>query len=133
MDYLNSDHLQLADFNPVNRQRYVEKPDRNFSAQRNYQIIQETINDNEKWQLAADRKLERKVGNTADMLASYGMYRLGRGGTKKVEDYLGKDLMAKIYGEKLMSKLRVMDSIRKLNLQQGNTLNGGYTYMPGKD
>ncbi len=133
MNYLNGSHLQLSDFNEVNRQSYIHKPDSNFSARRNYQIIQETIDENEKWQKVADAKLDAKAGNTADMLAAYGMYRLGRGGTKKVEDYLGKEVMAQIYGEKLMSKMRVMDSIRRLNLQKGNTLNGGYTYMPGKD
>ncbi len=65
-------------------------------------------------------KTIKEAGDRADILASYGVYRFSRG-TKKIEEYLGKQWMSKIYGEQLIEKIRVMDSIRRLNKSRGNT------------
>lgn len=127
------EHLQLEDFHPNNRRILLERQDPNFSAQRNYAIIQETIDDYEKMQVRADAKLAEKAGIAADMLAGYAQHRLVGSGTKSMEDYLGKDLIKRVYGEKLMSKIKVMDSIRRLNQSKGNNLYGGNFYLPGRD
>ncbi len=55
-----------------------------------------------------------------DILSSYARHALG-GGEKKLEEFVGRDWMKKIYGEKILEKLRVADSIRRVNLVNGNT------------
>jgi len=133
MSYLTDKHYQLGDFNPINRKAYVEVPDRNFSAARNYQIINETLAETEKFENRLSEKTEKAAGNIADVLASYGCYRLGGGGTKTIDQYLGNELMKKLYGDKLVDKLGRIEEMRQKNLRNGNTLYGGYSYMPGKD
>jgi hypothetical protein len=113
-------HFQLKDFHPDNYHLYVEKPDPNFSAKKNYAVIQETIKEYDKMYYGIDPKVAAAAADRADILTSYGIYRFGRG-TKKIEGYLGKHWMAKIYGEKLMEKIKIMDTIRKLNRAAGNT------------
>ena len=126
-------HAQLQDFDVINLRSYVEKPDANFSAKRNYQILEETMRENDEREARVDAVVKRNAENVADILASYGVYRLGSGGTKKVEDYLGKEWMKKVYGDRLYEKIKYAKQVQNNNLKQGNTLFGGNFYLPGKD
>jgi hypothetical protein len=112
-------HLRLEDFSHDNAHLYVEQPDSNFSPERNFKVIAETVTEYEKMRYGIDPKVAREAGNRADILASYGCYRFNRG-TKKIEDYLGKELMAELYGEKLMQKIKAIETIERLNIKNGN-------------
>lgn len=114
-------HLKLTDFSKDNYHLFVEKPDPNFSAKKNYAVINETIKEYEKTRYTVDAVVVKNAGDRADILASWTKYKLDEGGGKQLEEWLGKSWMARIYGEKLMEKIRIMDSVRKLNKSRGNT------------
>ncbi len=113
-------HLTLNDVKPEDY-RFIAKPDAHFSPERNYAVLKKVIADNDKLHYAMNPKVHRASQDRADMIASYGTYRLGRGGTKKLEDYMGRDRMKQIYGEKIFEKMRVLESVERLNLAKGNT------------
>jgi hypothetical protein len=113
-------HLTLNDINPVDY-KYIEKPDKNFSPERNYRIVQETIVKAEKMQAQLGKIRNNKdAQERIDVLSSYARYRMNKG-DKKLDKYMGKEWMKRIYGEKLLEKIRVMDSVTKLNRARGNT------------
>jgi hypothetical protein len=113
-------HFALQDFHKDNWRLYEKNPDRNFSPERNYAIINETIKEYEKMRYGVDPNVTKAAGNVADIMACYGVYRLGGGGTKKLEQYLGKDWMKRIYGERLMDKIKAMKAYEKLQIAKGN-------------
>lgn len=113
-------HFQLKDFHKDNYRYFVEKPDRNFSAARNYAIINGTIEDYEKMRYGVDPKVVKAAGDRADILASFAKYKLDIGGGKQLEEWLGKEQMNRIYGAALLEKIKMFDSIRKLNKARGN-------------
>ena len=114
-------HLTLADISPDNLRYYVEKPDKNFSVKRNYAIINQVIEENDKMQRQLNRKVQENAGNAADILASFAKYKLDIGGGKKLEQWLGKEWMKRIYGERLMDKIRMLEIIKAQNRAKGNT------------
>lgn len=122
-------HLELKDFSSDNYHLLIEKPEKNFSPKRNYEVIKGVLAENDKMQRCINPKVARNAGNVADILASFAKYKLDIGGEKKIEGWLGKSWMNKIYGEKLLEKIRIMDSIKKLNKAKGNTLFGGNFYL----
>ncbi len=122
-------HLELKDFSPDNYHLLIEKPDKNFSPRRNYAVIAGVLAENDKMQRSVHPKVQKNAENVADILASFAKYKLDVGGEKKIEGWLGKSWMNKIYGEKLLAKIRVMDSIRKMNIAKGNTMLGGNFYL----
>ena len=111
----------ITDFNPDNWHLYVEKPDENFSPEHNKAVIRETLEEYEKLRYGVDEKVQEAAADRADILSSFAKYKLDLGGEKQIEQFLGKKRMNEIYGEKLVEKLKMMDSIRKLNLARGNT------------
>lgn len=118
---MKQSHFTLKDFNPDNWHLYVEKPEEDFSAEKNYAVIQETIEEYEKMRYGVDEKVQIAAADRADILASFAKYKLDLGGEKKIEEWLGKKRMNEIYGEKLVEKIRLMESIKKLNRAKGNT------------
>lgn len=121
-------HLELTDINSDNYRYYVEKPDKTFNRQRNYAVINQVLAENDKMQRSIDPKVQENAGNVADILASFAKYKLDIGGGKQIEEWLGKSWMTRIYGDKLIEKIRVMESIAKLNRAKGNTMFNGYFY-----
>lgn len=113
-------HFQLKDFHKDNYHLLVEKPDSTFSAKRNYAVIQGTIDKYRKMRFGINPKVTKAAEDRADILASYGIYRFNKG-TKSFDDYMGQGWEKKVYSEKLLRKIKVMDSIRKLNIARGNT------------
>lgn len=121
-------HLELKDISRDNLSAYVEVPDKNFSVKRNYAIINQVLAENDKMQRSIDPRVERNAGNVADILSSFAKYKLDIGGGKQIEEWLGKHWMARIYGEKLIEKIRIRESIQRMNLQRGNTIFNGNFY-----
>lgn len=113
-------HAKLEDFHKDNYHLYVEKPDPKFSPERNYKVISDTIVEYEKARYGIDPKVQAAAADRADILTSYGIYRFNRG-TKKIEEYLGREMMAQIYGEKLMQRIKALETIKRLNIKNGNT------------
>lgn len=99
----------------------MEKDDTNFSAERNYAIIYGTIAEYEKMRYSLNEKVEKNAGNVADILSSFAKYKLDRDGGKQLEEWLGKENLGRIYGEKLLEKIRMFESIKKSNREKGNT------------
>lgn len=122
-------HLELADFSEDNYRYIVEVPDKNFSRQRNYKVIQGVIEENDRMQTQLNKEVEKNAGNVADILSSFAKYKLDLGGGKQIEQWLGREWMKRIYGDKLLDKMRQMEIIRAKNLSRGNTLYGGNFYL----
>lgn len=114
-------HFELKDFSPDNYRLYEHKPDKDFSAKKNYDVINRIIKKTWKMRHSVDEKVIQNASNVADILSSFAKYKLDRDGDKKIEQWLGKAHMNRIYGEKLLEKLRIRESIIKLNRAKGNT------------
>ena len=122
-------HLTLKDFSDDNYKCYVEKPDKNFSPQRNYSVIKSVLAENDKMQRKLDPRVEKNAGNAADILASFAKYKLDIGGGKQLEEWLGPHWMTKIYSDKLIEKIKMHEAIARINKERGNTLLGGQFYL----
>ena len=115
---MKAKHFQLQDFHEDNYHLLVDDP--NFNPQRNYNVIFNTIEKYRKMRYGVNPKVTKAAEDRADILASYGVYRFNVG-TKSFDEYMGKGWETKIYSEKLLQKIKIMDSIRKLNRNRGNT------------
>lgn len=113
-------HFAITDFHEDNWHLYEIEPDPDFSPEHNYAVIQKTIEDYEKMRYGIDEKVQRAAEDKADILASFAKYKLDQGGEKKIEQFLGKKRMAEIYGEKLLEKIRLLESTKRLNEAKGN-------------
>lgn len=116
----NKKHFGLNDMSSENYRYYVRQPNKTFNPEKNYQLIQDTIKEYEEMRFGTDPELIEKAGEVADILASFAKFKLDKGLGGTIETYLGKEGMRKIYGEKLMEKIRIMESIKKLNRARGN-------------
>lgn len=101
--------LDKADYKYI-----VEKPDPSFSVERNKAVIQETIKDTEKFFREMYAPLHAGMGERIDIIATYGRYRFNKG-HKNIKQYLGDELYKQLVGEKILSKVRIMESVNKLN------------------
>lgn len=121
-----SGHLELKDIDPSNY-RLISK-DKDYSYQKNYAVVKRFLKEQDRLQDPnyIDAKVRDNAGDIADILASFAKYKLIDGKGKQLEQWLGKERLTRIYGERLVEKLRVMDSVKRLNLARGNTIAGGY-------
>ena len=121
-----SGHLELKDIDPSNY-RLISK-DKDYSYQKNYAVVKRFLKEQDRLQDPnyIDSKVRDNAGDIADILASFAKYKLIDGKGKQLEQWLGKERLTRIYGERLVEKLRVMDSVKRLNLARGNTIAGGY-------
>jgi hypothetical protein len=99
---------------PEDKRFFVEKPNSSFSPERNRHVIQETIRETTAYFQKLKNELDRDMENRIDMFSSYATYRLGGSGTKGVRDYLGRDIARQLTGEKILSKVRALDTADKL-------------------
>lgn len=90
-------------------------PDPDFSPERNKATIAETIRETDKFLQDMDKIKDEKGRKLLDILSHYAVATLGRGESKSIKQYLGKQQYNAIIGEKILSKIRVMDSTNKLN------------------
>ena len=101
--------IQEADY-----KYYVSKPDPSFSPARNKAIINETIQDTEKYFRNIGKVLNDNILNRIDILGSYGDYKLNRNGSKTFKDYAGKRLHSELIGERILSKIRALETANAL-------------------
>ena len=92
----------------------VSVPDENFNVARNKAIIEETIREATAFHAKAGKVLDDQMGERIEAVAAYGCYRFSKG-TKSPEDYFGKKLFSRFVGERIMSKVKVMETVNKLN------------------
>lgn len=104
---------------PKDYKYFVEKP-KDFSPAHNRAVIDETIRETTKYFQELASINDDDLGNRIDILSSYGKYRLGGNGFKRFEAWAGKDMVNKLIGEKILSRVRIADSVNKL---QGNRKN----------
>ena len=126
-------NFDLASFHPNNRKLLVEKPDRNFSVERNVRVIEAVLAENDKMQRELHEKVKGNAANIADILASFAKYKLDMGGEKQLDQWMGKGWQARVYGEKIVEKIRWAEIMYKQkvqeNLKNGNTIMGGQFYL----
>lgn len=122
-------HLELKDIDKSNYPYYMETPDKNFSRARNLACIQYVIEEGKRRRNTIDPIVAKNAGNVADIIASFAKYKLDRDGGKKLEQWLGRGWMTRVYGEKLVEKIKMMKEIQEANLKKGNTLFGGNFYI----
>jgi hypothetical protein len=102
---------------PDDYKYFVEKPDSSFSPKRNQAIINETIRETEKYFREIGQVIDDNLGNRLEVVGSYGRYRFNKG-TKTFKAYVGDRFYTELIGEKILQKVRVADTVNKLN---GNT------------
>lgn len=102
---------------PADYHLIKEKPDPDFSPERNKAIIEDSIRKTDKFFATEGRVMQELTKERLDILSSYAVYRFNRG-TKTFLDYYGKEAYHKLVGEKIMSKVRVAETVNRLN---GNT------------
>ena len=93
-------------------------PDPDFSPERNKSIVEETIRETDKFLSDLNKIKDDKGKQLLDVLSHYAVYTIGKGNTQSLKKYLGKEQYEALIGEKILSKIRVMDNINKVN---GNT------------
>ena len=79
-------------------------PDPYLNIQHNIKVLAETNYEADNREKVLDEKLDKVCGNIADILAHYAKHRLANGGTKKIDEYLGKAAMKQLYENRLMAK-----------------------------
>lgn len=102
------------------RKYFIENPGKDFSPERNKAIVEETIQEATKYFETLQSIKDDDLTNRIDVLSSYGKYRLGGQGFKEFKAWAGKDLHDKLIGERILERVRMADSVNKL---QGNRKN----------
>lgn len=110
---------KIEDVLPEDYRFIQDKPDPNFSPARNIAIVKETIKETEKF-FADLHKIDPEMQNRIDIVSSYGVRRLSGQTQKSFRDYVGKELFNQLIGEKIMAKVRIADTVAKLNKANGN-------------
>lgn len=103
---------------------FVENP-KDFNPARNKAIVEETIRETTKFFQDMENAVDEGLRERIDMVGTYGRYRFNQG-TKSFEDYVGKQLYRQVIGEKILQKVKAMDSVNRLN---GNTGRFGKTIL----
>ena len=97
---------------PQDKKYFVNDP--NFNPDRNKVIIAETIRETEATFNKLNEIRDKDGQNRMDIMSSYGIYRFNKG-TKDIKDYLGRELYNKLIGEKLLEKVKTMDTVNRLS------------------
>lgn len=109
--------MKTTDVSTKDYKYILSTPDESFSPERNQAIINETISETTKFFEELNKEFNENIAERTDILSSYAGYRFGQG-TKSFKDYAGKKLHSRLIGEKLLAKVKVMESVNRLN---GNT------------
>lgn len=104
--------LDPADYRFIN-----PNPDPDFSLERNKAVINQTVKDTEKFFKTQVEAIDESLGNRIDILSTYGRYVFNKG-YKDIKHYLGEKQYNALIGEKILSKLRIAETVNRLN---GNT------------
>jgi len=109
--------METNELDPRDYKYIVANPDSSFNPARNKAVIEETIKEADTFHKTSGLAIEEALGERIEAVSAYACYRLNRG-TKKIKDYLGDSLYKRMIGEKILSKIRVADTVNRLN---GNT------------
>lgn len=101
--------IQEADY-----KYFVEKPDPNFSPERNKAVINQTIKSTEEYFRKLGKVLDDNILTRIDILTTYGDYKLNRGGEKKFKDYVGKQMHSQLIGERILEKIKLLEQANKI-------------------
>lgn len=93
-------------------------PDPDFSPERNKAIIDETIQETNRFFRDFGKVRNADGQNRLDILKSYAIHTLSKGGSQSLRQYLGKQQYEALIGEKILSKLRIAETVNRLH---GNT------------
>ena len=107
----------------------AEEPDPGFSPYRNAANIKKAIDSGIKIELELRKAGLKDMEYRIDVLSGFARNSIGKGKSQSLEKYVGKREMAKIYGEKILEKVRIMDSVQKLNRAAGNTMLDGKFFL----
>jgi hypothetical protein len=94
--------------------KYFVKDPSSFNPAKNKAVINETIKETEKFFKDMVEKMDDEMGNRIDILSTYARYRFNTG-SKNFRDYAGKQLADQLIGEKILQRVRVMDTVNKIN------------------
>lgn len=97
----------------------VTVPDPKFNPMQNKAVIEQTMREAEAYHKKVGQALDEALGERIDAVASYGVYRFNKG-QMSPETYFGKNFYRKYVGEKLLSKLKVAQSVNKLRRNPKN-------------
>lgn len=112
--------VHIKDFTPEQIYGSGLKPDRNFSYEHNIRVLEETSRENYKRHFDLSEKIKKAAGDISDILAHYAKYTLDKGGGKKIDDYLGRELAKKLFGDRLNAKLSLEERIKAEARKQGS-------------
>lgn len=112
--YEELDNMGQVLVQPEDQRFFVANP-KDFNPDRNKAIIEETIKETTEF-FKKLNELDEGGRERMDMVGSYGRYRFNQG-DKSFESYVGKEAYRKLMGEKILNKVKMMDSVNKL---QGN-------------
>jgi acetylornithine/succinyldiaminopimelate/putrescine aminotransferase len=96
--------------------RYINpNPDPDFSPERNQAIINETIKETELFHNQWRQAMDEKGRELKDILSSYAVNTIGKGMSKSLKKFVGKKAYEALIGEKVLSKIRIAETINRLN------------------
>ncbi len=102
--------MKTSELDPKDYKYIVAKPDSNFSPERNQSIIDETIKETNEYFKKLNNVDDDNFKERVDVLSSYAGHLYQKSGTKSLKDYLGKKLHARIVGEKILNRVKAMES-----------------------
>jgi hypothetical protein len=105
--------MRTSEVDPKDYKYIIEKPDASFSPKRNKAIVQETINETTRFFKKLQDEIDDNLGERIEILGTYARYRFNRG-DKIFDKYIGKQLRNKLIGEKILSKVRALESVDRL-------------------
>lgn len=100
--------MRQSEIDPKDYKYFIETPDASFSVERNQAIINQTIAQTDKF-FASLSQLSADTEDRLDILNSYGRYRFNQG-HKPFKEYAGDKLYARLVGEKILNRVKVMQS-----------------------
>jgi hypothetical protein len=109
--------MQTYELDPKDYKYVIANPDLTFNPARNKAVIEETMKEADTFHKTAGLAMEDALGERIEAVSAYACYRFNRG-TKTIKQYLGDKVYNAFIGEKIMSKIRVADTVNRLN---GNT------------
>lgn len=104
-------------------------PEEGFSPERNQRAVNKAIDSGMKIEIELRKANRKEIEYRSDILSSYAMHQAQTGSSKRFETYMGKQHMTRIYGEQLLQKIKIMESVQRLNRANGNNMLGGNFYL----
>lgn len=99
---------------PEDKRFFVHNPDHEFSPRRNKAVFDETVRSAEKFHREIVEKIDDGLRERMDILNYYGRYRFNQG-HKSFEQYVGRKMRDALIGEKILQKIRVMETVNRIN------------------